>query len=116
MLEEIALVAPAAVTPNSITTEKLANESVTTEKYKPKSVTAPVIADAAVGREQIALAAVDGDRLAPNSVTGSKAGNGIAKVLDAAGAEVALTIVRMSTSTYASISPDPNTLYLLYEG
>lgn len=116
MREEIALLAPASVTPNSITKEKIADEAVGTLKLEPKAVDSTRLADGAVGGPQLALGAVGSNQLAGGAVTGPKAGNGVAKAYDPAGAAIAMTIVPISEAQYAQISPDPNTVYLLYSG
>ena len=113
---EIALLAPASVTPNSITEEKLADDSVSTNKIQEKAVTGTRIADGAVATEQLALGAVDGFRLAAGAVTGSKVGNGVAKAVDPSGAEIAMKLIPISSTAYASASPDPTAIYFIYSG
>lgn len=111
---EIALLAPATVTPNSIVEDKLANGAVSRDKIKEKAVDGTRMADGAVSTEQLALGAVDTDRLKQGAVTGEKAGIGIAKAFDPAGSPISFRVVPITSTGYQSLpTVDPSTLYLI---
>lgn len=114
MRAEIARLAPANLTPNSVTQDKIADGAVGRDQLDAKAVDATRLADGAVGQAQLALGAVGSNQLAPGAVTAAKAGAGILKFTDPSGTPIAGTVIVLTSTQYAALtSPDPNTIYLL---
>lgn len=114
MRAEIARLAPNQVGAGSITEEKLGTAAVSTTKLEDGAVTSAKIAGNSIDAAHIANGAVGTGELAPAAVTPDKAGTGIVLGYDANGDPIALKIVPITNTSYAGITPDPDTIYAVY--
>lgn len=108
---EVAIIAPATVSNGAITEPKIGTAAVTNAKIADGAVGPSKLASGAVGTGQLANAAVGTSKLAPNAVTPDKTGTGVVTAYDANGDAIAAKIVPMTSTTYAGITPDPDTFY-----
>lgn len=111
VIAEVQFVAPSTVNNGSITTNKLANGAVAEAKLADGAVSSGKLADGAVAAAKLADDAVTGTKLADGSVTPEKTGTGVVTAADHTGNDVGLRIVLLTSVQFASITPDPNTLY-----
>lgn len=112
--DEIYRLAPVNVANGGITEDKLGSAAVTATKIADGAVGPTKIAAGAVGNGQLAGAAVTTGKLAPQAVTPDKTGTGVVTAYDANGDPINLTAVPMSSTSFAGITPDPDTLYLTW--
>jgi len=115
MVEEIGLVAPAAVLPQSITTAKLKDGNVTLAKMAPGAVDHTIIGVKGVQTANIDDEAVGEGQLAAGAVTPEKTGTGVLTIFDSTGNPLQRTAVEISATDYAALDPpDSNTIYLIH--
>lgn len=110
---EIAEVVPIDLQPGSVTGDKLADQAVGTEQLANGAVTAVQIASQGITTGNYEDGSITGPKIAAGAINAENCGAGVISVTDINGNSIMLKAVKCSSSDYAGITPDPNTLYIV---
>lgn len=110
---EIAMLAPVTLPNGSVTTPKIGDKAVDEDKIKDDTVKEVHIKTGAISAAKLAALAVTKEALANASVDHTKVDAGVPTVKDKDDQPISLKFVPLTATEYASLTPDPDTVYLV---